>query len=101
MDCFCGRSYGRYGVLEDYRCNQTCSGNNRQMCGSNLLNSIFEINPIFTKPVGCFLIDSQKALNTNYYVDIESNSIERCIQYCYRKGFSYAGVQKRYRLNYI
>ena len=42
--CFCGNSYGNHGN-DSNGCNQTCSGNDSQHCGSRYRNSVYQIGP--------------------------------------------------------
>ena len=39
--CFCDTAYGMYGK-GDLPCNVTCLGNQDQICGGTLLNSIYK-----------------------------------------------------------
>jgi choice-of-anchor C domain-containing protein len=44
--CFCGNSYGKYGVANN--CNMKCSGDQNQICGGTWANSVYlatNINP--------------------------------------------------------
>ncbi len=37
--CFCGNSYGTYGLST--QCNMTCSGNKNEICGGIWANAIY------------------------------------------------------------
>jgi len=39
--CFCGNSYGRYGVKSESDCNKKCSGNADQICGGSWRNNVY------------------------------------------------------------
>jgi hypothetical protein len=41
--CYCGRSYGRYGKVNDSECKEPCQGNNKQMCGGPWRNSVYQL----------------------------------------------------------
>jgi len=41
--CFCGRSYGRYGKVNDSECKEPCQGNSKQMCGGPWRNSVYQL----------------------------------------------------------
>ena len=40
-DCYCGNSFGKFGQTQP--CNSSCSGNQSQICGDVLKNSIHAI----------------------------------------------------------
>jgi hypothetical protein len=39
--CMCSNNFGNYGGVETSKCNIPCPGQSNQMCGGNLLNSVF------------------------------------------------------------
>jgi len=39
--CFCGNSYGKYGVADN--CNMACSGDQNQICGGSWANSVYSL----------------------------------------------------------
>jgi hypothetical protein len=41
--CHCGRSYGRYGRVDDSECKTPCQGNDKQMCGGSWRNSVYQL----------------------------------------------------------
>uniref|UniRef100_A0A1I8G3G0 WSC domain-containing protein n=1 Tax=Macrostomum lignano TaxID=282301 RepID=A0A1I8G3G0_9PLAT len=43
MQCFCGSSYGRFGISNEADCNYPCSGNSSQVCGGRWRNSVFSL----------------------------------------------------------
>ena len=42
-ECWCGSSYNKYGEAEG-RCTRPCGGNKNEMCGGDLVNSVYEVN---------------------------------------------------------
>ncbi len=48
--CFCGNSYGRYGVSRG--CSTPCGGNPSQVCGGAWANSVYSVPSGFPLPVG-------------------------------------------------
>ena len=42
-ECWCDSKYGRYGEV-DGRCTRPCGGNKAQMCGGDLVNSVYEVD---------------------------------------------------------
>lgn len=49
-ECYCGNTYGRYDKVDDSRCNAKCSGNRAQICGGDLVNSVYEVDPDLKQP---------------------------------------------------
>jgi hypothetical protein len=39
--CFCGNTYGSYGVTASMNCNTPCAGNTTEICGSSYTNSVY------------------------------------------------------------
>ncbi|XP_070552196.1 C-type mannose receptor 2-like isoform X2 [Ptychodera flava] len=39
--CFCGNTFGRYGMVDGAECDALCMGNSGPLCGGSLRNSIF------------------------------------------------------------
>lgn len=49
--CFCDNSYGKYGYI--YKCSTPCRGNSSQICGSRMINSVYNVslmNPSLFSP---------------------------------------------------
>ncbi|BAT72175.1 conserved hypothetical protein [Thermosulfidibacter takaii ABI70S6] len=100
--CFCGNSYGRYGV--SYLCNHPCAGKWSEICGGVWANSVYAVRPKSTsnytvnKYLGCFRDKgdpkglSGRDLN-GFIFSSPSMTIYRCISLCADKGFKYAAVQ--------
>ena len=42
-ECWCDNKYGAYGEA-DGRCTRPCGGNKAQMCGGDLVNSVYEVD---------------------------------------------------------
>lgn len=40
-ECWCGNSYGLYGVKPTNECNMPCAGNEGEMCGGANRNSVY------------------------------------------------------------
>jgi len=44
IQCWCGNSYGTYGsVSQAQYCNQNCSGDTTELCGSGWVNTVYKI----------------------------------------------------------
>jgi hypothetical protein len=45
-ECYCGNTYGSYGnaTSQGKLCNYTCTKNNKETCGGEFANSIYQIN---------------------------------------------------------
>ena len=41
--CFCGNSYGNYGLDQTCSCTSSCSADTTQICGGSLRNSIYRL----------------------------------------------------------
>ena len=42
LGCYCDSSYGKHGVADDKECDYQCPGNNKEICGAHLRNSVFQ-----------------------------------------------------------
>ena len=44
-ECWCDNRYGKHGAGDDGRCSRPCGGNKAQICGGDLVNSVYEVDP--------------------------------------------------------
>ncbi len=48
MFCYCGNSYGKYGMSED--CGVACLGDDNQLCGGFSSNYVYHVEGSYTCP---------------------------------------------------
>ncbi|KAH8815901.1 WSC domain-containing protein [Xylogone sp. PMI_703] len=102
-ECFCGSAING-PKLDDAECSTPCSGNPDEMCGGNLILSIYE-DPTFQDvdptdisdyvPLGCFSEGSSGSALAwqQTQVSAASLSVESCLAACKAGGFPIAGIQ--------
>lgn len=52
-ECHCGNTYDHYGKVDDSSCNRPCKGNTTQMCGGNMVLSVFYVWVFWFTAVHC------------------------------------------------
>jgi len=88
--CFCGNSYGAYGVSSG-GCNMACAGNSGENCGGGWANNIFQTAASIFNYIGCY--GDQQARDLSFLAAGGSSTmtIENCAYLC--SGYTYFGVQ--------
>lgn len=102
--CYCG-SFLDSEELDDAQCNQPCTGDKSQICGSDDNLSVWE-DPTFSavpadvevsdyEDLGCHTDDSHIGRTLSYPMSIPADSFtpSACIAACKSQGFAYAGVE--------
>lgn len=46
VQCWCGNSYSKHGVLDDSACSSTCDGDPSQKCGASGVNSVYSVDGV-------------------------------------------------------
>jgi len=105
--CFCGNRYGKYGQINEKKCNMPCSGDSDLDCGGSWANRVFSVSGAAGAPekplvesvkggkgryLGCFKDESRRDLKEKEWSDGKMTP-EKCISYCREEGFQYAGAQ--------
>lgn len=104
--CFCGNSYGKYGLASDNNCNLTCIGNREQKCGGLLYNQVYALELDIEKDaslrhdqetnyIGCYqdkFVDGSFDLNGHKFFS-KKLTPSFCFKKCKELSFKYAGLQ--------
>ncbi|XP_036356851.1 uncharacterized protein LOC115209445 isoform X2 [Octopus sinensis] len=97
-ECFCSNNYDRYG--KSGYCWAKCSGNTSQICGGNLVNSVYSTGEIGSFGVyegsylGCWLDDNPFGNMEGSSIRIRNMTVDVCLAFCRIEGYDFAGLQK-------
>ncbi|PAA60591.1 hypothetical protein BOX15_Mlig004080g1, partial [Macrostomum lignano] len=95
--CWCGNTYGRYGVRPKKECRMRCRGDGSTYCGSSWRNSVYAtgltMNDIMPglRYIGCFLDSANRDLPK--LAGKGKMRIQKCYQLCRQKNMAYFGLQ--------
>jgi hypothetical protein len=84
-ECYCGDTYGSYGIGKDSECNYACKGNENYRCGGALRNAVHRSQGY----IGCYKDDYNRDLNDDYMEGDMNPFI--CRNFC--AGYKYFGLQ--------
>ncbi len=95
--CWCGNSYGRYGI-DINGCNLPCVGNEVETCGGPYRNSVYITSQSVVSYLGCFSdggdISEGGHRELPYFAgEYSLNGQRSCIHLCLIAGYQFAGAQ--------
>ncbi|XP_076108178.1 uncharacterized protein LOC143076337 isoform X2 [Mytilus galloprovincialis] len=96
-ECFCGNDLRKDRKRKESDCKTPCSGNKRQTCGGPWRISIYTAPEDVAESgyIGCYQDDSTRILHNEVLKD-KGMTVQKCRQFCGKKGFKFAGVEYGY-----
>ncbi|VDH98576.1 Hypothetical predicted protein, partial [Mytilus galloprovincialis] len=96
-ECFCGNDLRKDRKRKESDCKTPCSGNKRQTCGGPWRISIYTAPEDVDESgyIGCYQDDSTRILHNEVLKD-KGMTVQKCKQFCGKKGFKFAGVEYGY-----
>ena len=98
--CYCGNSWTKGDLIQDYRCTTQCPGNSTQTCGASYITSLWESrlgsNVAAVSQagyLGCFTDSGSARTLTDFSYTSSAMTNTICKSTCKSKGLALAGTQ--------